>query len=60
MPQNIFGSRALPEPAEGSLNAPPNSLAAIKGVLLLREGKGEKKGKGGKKGKGREGRRKMG
>jgi len=48
----MFGSRALP--------APPNSLVAIKGVLLLREGKGEKKGKGGKKGKGREGRRKDG
>jgi len=44
-----------PDPAGGAYNAPPNSLAVFKG-LLLRGGKrktGREKGKGERKGKGK-------
>ena len=60
MRQNAFGGRAPPEPAGGSLSAPPDPLAAIGGGCLLlkeREGKGMGKGKEGDgKEEGRKGR----
>jgi len=61
---NAFGGRAPPGPSRGNFSAPPDSLAAIGGrVLLLREShcswrrdrEGERKGEG----IGREGERDM-
>jgi len=40
MHQNTFGSRALTGPTGGALALPPDLLAAIKGFLLLRRGRG--------------------
>ena len=42
MHQKAFGGRALPGPAGGAYSAPPDPLAATKGILLLRGGEGGK------------------
>jgi hypothetical protein len=57
-----FGGRAPPGPAGGAHSAPPDPLAALRGPLRGREGRGgegrEGKGKGGeRKERGREGER---
>ena len=56
MHQNTFGGRAPPGPAGGSFSAPPDPLAAIKGFLLLREGREMVGREGEEEGREREGR----